>query len=101
MKIKGNFYFLETEMGGRKTPFRDKYSPQFKLLKDPTMNKIGRFIVADDIEVKPGERIELDINLGKLEYFPVFRKHLKVGEQILVLEGVRFIGFGIITEVYS
>ncbi len=90
--FKARIYVLKKEEGGRHTPFRDWYSPQFYL---HTAVCTGEITLPEGVEmVMPGDNVEIYVNLTH----PVA---LNTGLKFAIREGGRTVGFGQITEVYD
>ncbi|MBO4443749.1 MAG: elongation factor Tu, partial [Bacteroidaceae bacterium] len=89
-KFKASVYILKKEEGGRHTPFRNKYRPQFYLR---TMDCTGEITLPDGIEmVMPGDNVHIQVEL----IYPVA---LNVGLRFAIREGGRTVGSGQITEI--
>ena len=90
--FKASIYVLKKEEGGRHTPFKNKYRPQFYLR---TMDCTGETTLPDGVEmVMPGDNVEIKVEL----IYPVA---LNVGLRFAIREGGRTVGSGQITEVYD
>jgi len=90
--FKASIYVLKKEEGGRHTPFKNKYRPQFYLR---TMDCTGEITLPDGVEmVMPGDNVEIKVEL----IYPVA---LNVGLRFAIREGGRTVGSGQITEVYD
>ena len=88
--FKASIYVLKKEEGGRHTPFKNHYRPQFYLR---TMDCTGEISLPDGIEmVMPGDNVEIKVQL----IYPVA---LNVGLRFAIREGGRTVGSGQITEV--
>ena len=89
-KFKGEVYILKKEEGGRHTPFRNHYRPQFYLR---TMDITGEVKLPEGIEmVMPGDHVEIEVTL----IYPVA---LNAGLRFAIREGGRTVGSGQIKEV--
>ena len=90
--FKASIYVLKKEEGGRHTPFKNKYRPQFYLR---TMDCTGEITLPDGIEmVMPGDNVEIKVEL----IYPVA---INVGLRFAIREGGRTVGSGQITEVFD
>jgi elongation factor Tu len=90
--FKASIYVLKKEEGGRHTPFKNKYRPQFYLR---TMDCTGEITLPEGIEmVMPGDNVEIKVEL----IYPVA---LNVGLRFAIREGGRTVGSGQITEVFD
>ena len=89
-KFMASVYILKKEEGGRHTPFRNKYRPQFYLR---TMDCTGEITLPEGIEmVMPGDNVHIQVEL----IYPVA---LNVGLRFAIREGGRTVGSGQITEI--
>jgi elongation factor Tu len=83
--FKASIYVLKKEEGGRHTPFKNKYRPQFYLR---TMDCTGEISLPEGIEmVMPGDNVEIKVEL----IYPVA---LNVGLRFAIREGGRTVGAG-------
>ena len=90
--FKASIYVLKKEEGGRHTPFKNNYRPQFYLR---TMDCTGEISLPDGVEmVMPGDNVEIKVAL----IYPVA---LNVGLRFAIREGGRTVGSGQITEVFD
>ncbi len=90
--FKASIYVLKKEEGGRHTPFKNHYRPQFYLR---TMDCTGEIALPDGIEmVMPGDNVEIKVEL----IYPVA---INVGLRFAIREGGRTVGSGQITEVFD
>ncbi|MCH5175607.1 MAG: elongation factor Tu [Prevotellaceae bacterium] len=90
--FKASIYVLKKEEGGRHTPFKNHYRPQFYLR---TMDCTGEITLPDGIEmVMPGDNVEIKVEL----IYPVA---INVGLRFAIREGGRTVGSGQITEVFD
>ena len=90
--FKASIYVLKKEEGGRHTPFKNHYRPQFYLR---TMDCTGEISLPEGIEmVMPGDNVEIKVEL----IYPVA---LNVGLRFAIREGGRTVGSGQITEVFD
>ncbi len=88
--FKASIYVLKKEEGGRHTPFKNHYRPQFYLR---TMDCTGEISLPAGVEmVMPGDNVEITVEL----IYPVA---INVGLRFAIREGGRTVGFGQITEV--
>jgi elongation factor Tu len=88
--FKASIYVLKKEEGGRHTPFKNKYRPQFYLR---TMDCTGEITLPEGIEmVMPGDNVEIKVEL----IYPVA---INVGLRFAIREGGRTVGSGQITEI--
>lgn len=89
-KFKSEVYILSKEEGGRHTPFKDKYRPQFYVR---TTDVTGEINLPKEIEmVMPGDNISIVVELLQ----PIA---LNVGLRFAIREGGRTVGAGQITEI--
>ena len=90
--FKASIYVLKKEEGGRHTPFKNHYRPQFYLR---TMDCTGEISLPDGVEmVMPGDNVGLKVEL----IYPVA---INVGLRFAIREGGRTVGSGQITEVFD
>ena len=90
--FKASIYVLKKEEGGRHTPFKNHYRPQFYLR---TMDCTGEISLPDGVEmVMPGDNVEIKVEL----IYPVA---INVGLSFAIREGGRTVGSGQITEVFD
>ena len=90
--FKASIYVLKKEEGGRHTPFKNHYRPQFYLR---TMDCTGEISLPEGVEmVMPGDNVEIKVEL----IYPVA---LNVGLRFAIREGGRTVGSGQITEVFD
>ncbi|MCB9202200.1 MAG: elongation factor Tu [Flavobacteriales bacterium] len=88
--FKAEVYILSKEEGGRHTPFRDKYRPQFYVR---TTDVTGEIQLQDGVEmVMPGDNISITVELIQ----PIA---LNVGLRFAIREGGRTVGAGQVTEI--
>ena len=88
--FKASIYVLKKEEGGRHTPFKNHYRPQFYLR---TMDCTGEISLPEGVEmVMPGDNVEIKVEL----IYPVA---INVGLRFAIREGGRTVGSGQITEV--
>ncbi len=89
-KFKAEIYVLKKEEGGRHTPFKNHYRPQFFLR---TLDITGEILLPEGVEiVMPGDNVSIIVEL----IYPVA---LNVGLRFAIREGGRTVGAGQITEV--
>ena len=90
--FKASIYGLKKEEGGRHTPFKNHYRPQFYLR---TMDCTGEISLPEGIEmVMPGDNVEIKVEL----IYPVA---INVGLRFAIREGGRTVGSGQITEIFD
>ncbi len=90
--FKASIYVLKKEEGGRHTPFKNHYRPQFYLR---TMDCTGEISLPEGIEmVMPGDNVEIKVEL----IYPVA---INVGLRFAIREGGRTVGSGQITEIFD
>jgi len=88
--FKASVYILKKEEGGRHTPFKDKYRPQFYIR---TLDVTGEITLPEGTEmVMPGDNLEISVEL----IYPVA---CSVGLRFAIREGGRTVGSGQITEI--
>ena len=91
-KCKAKIYILSKEEGGRKSPFKQEYKPQFYIR---TADVTGSFEFDENLKVvMPGDTINVTINL-------LVRLGLAQGVRFTLREGQLTIGAGIILDVIS
>ena len=89
-KFKAEVYILKKEEGGRHTPFRNKYRPQFYIR---TMDCTGEITLPENVEmVMPGDNVTINVEL----IYPVA---LNLGLRFAIREGGRTVGAGQITAL--
>lgn len=89
-KFKATVYILKKEEGGRHTPFKNHYRPQFYLR---TMDCTGEITLPEGTEmVMPGDNVEITVDL----IYPVA---LNTGLRFAIREGGHTVGSGQITEI--
>lgn len=89
-KFKATIYVLKKEEGGRHTPFKDKYRPQFYLR---TLDITGEIKLPEGTEiVMPGDNVEIEVDL----IYPVA---LNEGLRFAIREGGRTVGAGQVTSI--
>jgi elongation factor Tu len=90
--FKATIYVLKKEEGGRHTPFKNKYRPQFYLR---TMDCTGEITLPEGVEmVNPGDNAEIYVELD-------YPTALNTGLRFAIREDDRTVGAGQITEVYD
>ena len=90
--FKAEVYILSKEEGGRHTPFKDKYRPQFYVR---TTDVTGEIKLAEGVEmVMPGDNISITVDLIQ----PIA---LNVGLRFAIREGGRTVGAGQVTEILN
>jgi elongation factor Tu len=88
--FKASIYVLKKEEGGRHTPFKNHYRPQFYLR---TMDCTGEISLPDGIEmVMPGDNVEIKVEL----IYPVA---INVGLRFAIREGGRTVGAGQVIRI--
>ena len=88
--FKASIYVLTQKEGGRHTPFRNKYRPQFYIR---TMDCTGEITLPEGTEmVMPGDNVEITVTL----IYPVA---INVGLRFAIREGGRTVGSGQITAI--
>ena len=88
--FKASIYVLKKEEGGRHTPFRNKYRPQFYLR---TMDCTGEITLPAGVDmVMPGDNVEIEVTL-------IYRVALNEGLRFAIREGGRTVGSGQITAI--
>ena len=89
-KFKAQIYVLKKEEGGRHTPFKNKYRPQFYLR---TLDITGEIKLPEGTEiVMPGDHVNIEVDL----IYPVA---LNVGLRFAIREGGRTVGAGQVTDI--
>ncbi|MXV39234.1 elongation factor Tu [Flavobacteriaceae bacterium Ap0902] len=89
-KFKAEVYILTKEEGGRHTPFKNNYRPQFYVR---TTDVTGEIHLQDGIEmVMPGDNISIEVELIQ----PIA---LNEGLRFAIREGGRTVGAGQVTEI--
>ena len=89
-EFKASVYILKKEEGGRHTPFKNHYRPQFYLR---TMDVTGEITLPEGTEmVMPGDNVEITVKL----IYPVACSE---GLRFAIREGGRTVGSGQITKV--
>lgn len=89
-KFKAEVYILKKEEGGRHTPFRNHYRPQFYIR---TLDVTGEISLPEGQEiVMPGDNVTISVEL----IYPVA---CNVGLRFAIREGGRTVGAGQITEL--
>ena len=91
-KFKAEVYVLSKEVGGRHTPFFNKYRPQFYFR---TSDVTGNVTLPSGVEmVMPGDNVSVDVEV----IAPVA---MEKGQRFAIREGGRTIGAGRVSEVLS
>ena len=88
-RFRGRVYALTSAEGGRHTPFRSNYRPQFFFR---TTDVMGAVDLGDRTQVAPGDTVELAVELGH----PVA---MNVGLGFAIREGNRTVAAGTVTEL--
>jgi elongation factor Tu len=91
-RIECEMYVLTKDEGGRHTPFRKGYEPQFYFR---TTDVTGSMTLPDGVDlVMPGDTTRATVEL----YKPIA---LEVGQRFAVREGNRTVGAGKVLQVYA
>lgn len=89
-KFKAEVYILKKEEGGRHTPFKNHYRPQFYFR---TTDVTGEITLPDGVEmVLPGDNISIQVDL----IYPIA---MNKGLKFAIREGGRTVGAGQVTEI--
>lgn len=89
-KFEANVYILDTEEGGRKTPFLGNYRPQFFLR---TADVTGSITLPSNIQmVMPGDNVTLTIDL-------IAPTALEEGLRFAIREGRITVGAGVVSKI--
>ena len=89
-KFKAQIYVLKKEEGGRHTPFKNNYRPQFYLR---TLDITGEIKLPEGTEiVMPGDHVNIEVDL----IYPVA---LNQGLRFAIREGGRTVGAGQVTDI--
>lgn len=89
-KFKAEVYILKKEEGGRHTPFKNNYRPQFFIR---TLDITGTIQLPEGIEmVMPGDNVTITVEL----IYPVA---IDKGLQFAIREGGRTVGAGQVTDL--
>ncbi|MCS7074935.1 MAG: EF-Tu/IF-2/RF-3 family GTPase, partial [Bacteroidia bacterium] len=88
-KFKAEVYVLKKEEGGRHTPFRNNYRPQFYFR---TTDVTGTIILPDNVVVMPGDNVNLTVELIS----PIA---MDVGLRFAIREGGKTVGSGVVTQI--
>jgi|SRR4051812_35134523 len=88
-KFKAQTYILKTEERGRKSSFFNGYKPQFFF---SSLGITGTVELPKDKEVKPGDNMELTVEL--IESVPI-----ETGSRFNMREGGITVGTGFVTEI--
>lgn len=89
-KFKAEVYILKKEEGGRHTPFKNHYRPQFYFR---TTDVTGEINLPDGVEmVLPGDNITIQVDL----IYPIA---MNKGLRFAIREGGRTVGAGQVTEI--
>lgn len=89
-KFKAEVYILTKEEGGRHTPFKNNYRPQFYVR---TTDVTGEIHLQDGVEmVMPGDNISIEVELIQ----PIA---LNEGLRFAIREGGRTVGAGQVTQI--
>ena len=89
-KFKAEVYILTKEEGGRHTPFKNNYRPQFYVR---TTDVTGEIHLPEGVEmVMPGDNISIDVELIQ----PIA---LSDGLRFAIREGGRTVGAGQVTQI--
>lgn len=88
--FKAEVYVLSKDEGGRHTPFKNKYRPQFYVR---TTDVTGEINLSNGVEmVMPGDNVSITVEL----IHPIA---LNVGLRFAIREGGRTVGAGQVTEI--
>ena len=88
--FKGQVYVLSKEEGGRHTPFRNKYRPQFYFR---TTDVTGEITLPEGMEmVMPGDHVTIDVQL-------IADIAMDKGLRFAIREGGRTVGSGQVIEI--
>ena len=88
--FKGEVYVLSKEEGGRHTPFRNKYRPQFYFR---TTDVTGEILLPDGMEmVMPGDHVTIEVQL-------INEIAMDKGLRFAIREGGRTVGSGQVIEI--
>jgi elongation factor Tu len=88
--FKGQVYVLSKEEGGRHTPFRNKYRPQFYFR---TTDVTGEITLPEGMEmVMPGDHVTIDVKL-------IADIAMDKGLRFAIREGGRTVGSGQVIEI--
>ena len=88
--FKGEVYVLSKEEGGRHTPFRNKYRPQFYFR---TTDVTGEITLPEGMEmVMPGDHVTIEVNL-------INEIAMEKGLRFAIREGGRTVGSGQVIEI--
>ncbi|MCP2321676.1 elongation factor Tu [Hamadaea flava] len=90
-RFRARLYALTTAEGGRRTPFYANYRPQFYFR---TTDVPGSVELGDVVEVRPGDTVELTVDLGA----PIA---MEAGLGFAVREGGRTVAGGTVTELLA
>ena len=89
-RFNAQVYALTKDEGGRHTPFRDGYRPQFYIR---TTDVTGDVSLPEGIDmVMPGDDVEVEIEL-------VVPVALEENQKFAIREGGRTVGAGVVTEI--
>ncbi|MEV6965391.1 elongation factor Tu [Hamadaea sp. NPDC051192] len=90
-RFRARLYALTTAEGGRRTPFYANYRPQFYFR---TTDVPGSVELGDVVEVRPGDTVELTVDLGA----PIA---MEAGLGFAVREGGRTVAGGTVIELLA
>ncbi|MBM4115825.1 MAG: elongation factor Tu, partial [Phycisphaerae bacterium] len=92
-KFTAQVYVLKKEEGGRNTPFKAGYKPQFYFRTTDITGKIDQLIGAD--MCMPGDNVQMQVDLeGK-------GVAMEDGVRFAVREGGRTVGSGVVTKILA
>jgi elongation factor Tu len=92
-KFTAQVYVLKKEEGGRNTPFKAGYKPQFYFRTTDITGKIEQLIGAD--MCMPGDNVQMQVDLeGK-------GVAMEEGVRFAVREGGRTVGSGVVTKILA
>ena len=89
-EFTAEIYVLKKDEGGRHTPFKNHYRPQFFIR---TLDITGEISLPNGVEVvMPGDNVTINVEL----IYPVA---LSVGQRFAIREGGRTVGAGQVTKI--
>lgn len=89
-KFEGEIYVLSKEEGGRHTPFKDGYRPQFYVRTTDVTGSIK--LPEGTAIVMPGDNVKIEIDL-------VTPIALELGTKFAIREGGKTVGAGVVTKI--
>ena len=96
-KFDGEVYILKKEEGGRSTPFKAGYKPQFYFRTTDVTGTISAFTADDGTNaevVMPGDRIKMSAEL----IAPIA---MEQGLRFAIREGGRTVGAGVVSKIHD